>query len=215
MASARRAPIPFETSVPVVEEALRAYHSKHGILPTLSELLTELKPRGITSKGTLSWIIGRLVEAGILALTHGATGRLKPGPGFSGFPIGRPVPAGIPDTGEAAPEERRSIDAWLAPRPAATRLVPIRGESMIGVGLLDGDMAVFEAATQARVGDIVYAVIDGAETLKILAEDAAGRYLEPANPDPQYRPLRPKHSLEILGVVIGSFGRRGRSALRG
>ena len=212
MAPARRVPVSFEISAPAVEEALREYHAEHGILPSMGELLTKLKPLGVTSKGSLSWIIDRLVDAGVLARVKGEKGRVKPGPGFSGFPIGRPVPAGVPDTGEAGPEERRSIDAWLAPRPQATRLAPIDGESMIGVGLLDGDIAVYEAGSVAKVGDIVYALIDGAETFKILAEDASGRYLMPANPDPSYQPLRPKDSLEILGVVIGSFGRRGRAA---
>jgi len=212
MAPARRAPVPFEKSAPAVEKALREYHAKHGILPSMSELLTTLKPLGVTSKGTLSWIIERLVEANVLALTHGDHGRLKPGPGLSGFPIGRPVPAGVPDTGEAAPEERRSIDAWLAPHPQATRLAPINGESMVDVGLLDGDTAVYEASAVAKVGDIVYALIDGKETLMVPAEDSDGRYLMPANPDPAYRPQRPTESLEILGVVIGSFGRRGRAA---
>lgn len=215
MAPARRHPVPFEKSAPAVEEALRAYHAKHRILPSMSELLTELKPLGITSKGTLSWVIARLVDAGILARTEGGQGRLKPGNGFAGFPVGRPVPAGPPDTGDAGPEERRSIDTWLAPNPAMTRLVPIRGMSMVDAGLLDGDTAVYEAGREAKVGDIVYALIDTEETIKYLARDDGGQYLRPGNPDPRYCPLRPKHSLEILGVVIGSFGRRGRVATSG
>ncbi|KZC30065.1 hypothetical protein RhoFW510R10_03580 [Rhodanobacter sp. FW510-R10] len=198
-----------------MEEALRAYHAKHGILPSMSELLSELKPLGITSKGTLSWVIARLVDAGVLARTEGGQGRLKPGFGFAGFPLGRPVPAGIPDTGDAGPVERRSIDTWLAPNPDMTRLVPIRGMSMIDAGLLDGDTAVYEDRRDPMLGDIVYALIDGEETIKTLARDEDGLYLKPANTDPEYRPRRPKHSLEILGVVIGTFGRRGRVATSG
>lgn len=208
MPAARR-PIPFAKSAPAVEEALRAYHAEHGILPSLGELLQALRPSKITSKGTLAWIIDRLDEAGVVG--RGPGGRLKPGPNFAGFPLGRPVPAGFPDTGDLPPE-RRSIDTWLAPHPAVTRLVPISGESMIDAGLLDGDTAVYEDRRDAKPGDIVYAVIDGGETIKFLAGDEKGLFLKPGNPDPQYQPLRPEHSLEILGVVIGSFGRRGRAA---
>ncbi|MEY2117221.1 LexA family protein [Rhodanobacter sp. FW106-PBR-R2A-1-13] len=191
----------------------------------MGELLEALRPQ-ITSKGTLACIIDRLDDAGVV--TRGPGGRLKPGPdfaprpnlvpdpNFAGFPIGRPVPAGVPDTGEAAPEERRSIDSWLAPHPELTRLVPIRGDSMVDAGLLDGDIAVYEVRASAEVGEIVYAVIDGSETIKHLGKGAAGKYLLPANPDPSYQPIWPKHQLDILGVVIGVFGRRrGRAAPRG
>ncbi|AGG88998.1 LexA family protein [Rhodanobacter denitrificans] len=212
MPAARRT-IPFAQSAPAVEEALRAYYAKHGILPSLSELLEALQSHKITSKGTLAWIIDRLEKAGIVGRAPG--GRLKPGWNFAGFPIGRPVPAGVPDTGDTMPEERRSIDAWLAPNPLITRLAPIRGDSMVDMGLLDGDTAVYEVRQHADVGEIVYALIDGEETFKLLACDDKGRYLQPANADPRYQPLRPKQSLDILGVVIGTFGRRrGRAASR-
>lgn len=205
MPPARRS-IPFAMSAPMVEEALRSYYRRNGIFPSLGELLETLRSKGITSKGTLAWIIDRLADAGVVTRGHG--GRLKPGHNFAGFPVGRPVPAGTPDTGDAGPPERLSIDAWLAPNPHKTGLVPISGHSMVDVGLLDGDTAVYEAREDAKVGDIVYALIDGAETLKLLARDAAGRYLLPANSDPRYGPQRPKESLQILGVVVGSFGRR-------
>lgn len=212
MPVARRQAVPFATSAPKVEATLRDYYAEHGILPSLGELLVMLRSDNITSKGTLAWIIDRLEEAGIVA--RGVGGRLKPGANFAGFPVGRPVPAGVPDTGDAPAEERRSIDAWLAPNPSKTRLVPINGDSMVDAGLLDGDIAVYEVREEADIGAIVYALIDNEETLKVLAEDDQGRYLLPANSDPRYKPQRPKQSLEILGVVVGSFGRRGRATAR-
>lgn len=209
MHPACRRSVPFKESAPAVETALRAHYAEHGVMPSLSELVEALKPEGITSKSSVAWVLDRLVEAGVVLRGH--AGRLKPGASFTGFPLGRPVPAGPPDTGDI-PVERRSIDTWLAPHPAVTRLVPIRGESMIDAGLLNGDTAVYEDRRDAKPGDIVYAVIDGGETIKFLARDEKGLYLAPGNPDPRYRPLRPEHSLEILGIVVGSFGRRGRAA---
>ncbi|MEY2161485.1 LexA family protein [Rhodanobacter sp. FW106-PBR-LB-2-11] len=209
-AAAYRRPVPFKESAPAVEATLREHYVKHGVMPSLSELQAELKSNKITtSKSSLACVIDLLVDAGLVLRGH--AGRLMPGENFAGFPIGRPVPAGSPDTGDL-PVERRSIDRWLAPHPAVTGLVPIRGESMIDAGLLNGDTAVFEDRRDAKPGDIVYALIDEEETIKFLASDANGLYLEPGNSDPQYQPMRPERSLEILGVVIGSFGRRGRAA---
>jgi len=186
---------------PAVLEQLRAYHHRHRVLPSVAEL-AELT--GITSKGSMTKILDVLVGQGLLSKLP--SGRMKPGVGLLGFELGRPMPAGVPDTGEAAYDERIAIDAYLAPDPSATKLFPINGDSMIGRGLIDGDIAVVAMGKTAKTGDIVLARIDGTETLKVLAHDGAGNYLQPANP--AYRPLRPTTELSVLGVVTGTFGRR-------
>ena len=202
---ARPNPVPCVESVQATEEAIRAYYADNGILPSIGELVGRVP--GVTSKGSMALIVKMLKDAGVLA---DKDGRLRPGPAFAGFPLGRSLPAGSADTGEV-PVERLSIDAWLAPHPAVTRIAPIRGESMINAGLHHGDMVVYEARSDAAVGEIVVALIDEAETIKYLARDAGGLYLLPGNDDPMYQPQRPRHSLTVLGVVVGSFGRRGRA----
>jgi hypothetical protein len=53
------------------------------------------------------------------------------------------------------------------------------------------------------VGDIVVALVDRKYTMKYLAEDVSGFYLKPGNTE--YKQIRPTDSLEIFGVVTGSF----------
>jgi repressor LexA len=60
---------------------------------------------------------------------------------------------------------------------------------------------VIEWRTNAKVGDIVAAIVDGELTLKHLARDKGGYYLLPAND--AYSPIHAKGRLEISGVMVG------------
>lgn len=82
---------------------------------------------------------------------------------------------------------------------------------MKDAGLLDGDLVVVETNSATRPGDVVVAVVDGEMTVKTLRLDRKGQfYLEPANAT--YESIRPRGSLEIMGVVIGSLRRYRRRA---
>lgn len=74
---------------------------------------------------------------------------------------------------------------------------------MLDAGLLPDDCVVVLREATAVVGDIVVALIDREYTIKYLAEDDAGVYLKPGNKE--YKEIRPTDSLEIFGVVTGSF----------
>jgi len=68
-------------------------------------------------------------------------------------------------------------------------------------GILEGDLVAVEHNAPSGPGDIVVAVVDGELTVKTLRRDAEDKfYLEAANP--AYEPIRPKTSMEILGVVV-------------
>lgn len=93
------------------------------------------------------------------------------------------------------------VDEYLVDTPSRTILVPVRGESMKGAGIFDGDLAVVERERRANPGDIVAALVDGEVTLKMLAKRVGETVLLPANPD--YPVIKPEGSLEILGVMVG------------
>lgn len=71
---------------------------------------------------------------------------------------------------------------------------------MRDAGLLPDDCVVVLRDATTAVGDIVVALIDREYTIKYLAEDDNGFYLKPGNKE-----IRPADSLEIFGVVTGSF----------
>jgi repressor LexA len=77
----------------------------------------------------------------------------------------------------------------------------VKGESMIGEQIADGDFAVIRRQKTARDGDIVAALVDGGEaTLKRFYKERNRFRLEPANPR-----MKPIYStdVEIIGVLVG------------
>lgn len=58
----------------------------------------------------------------------------------------------------------------------------VRGQSMSNAGILDGDLAVVEQASNAADGQIVVAVIDDAITLKRYYKESQRVRLQPENP---------------------------------
>ena len=79
----------------------------------------------------------------------------------------------------------------------------IEGESMTGVGILDGDIVVVRKADTARNGQIVVALVDGEEaTLKTLRKSGQEIELIAENPDYPTRTFGPDR-VEVQGVLIG------------
>ncbi|SPB17794.1 LexA repressor [Caballeronia novacaledonica] len=183
--------------------ALRTYWRRNQAFPAMAKLCGVV---GLTSTSSVFALIKRLSEAGYLERVEG---RVAPTRRFFGRPIIGAVRAGLPQLEGQEPPELLTIDDYLVDDPNRTVLCRVRGESMRDVGLLDGDLVVVEKNRPTRPGDIVVAVVDGEMTVKTLclAKDGAF-YLEPANPD--FQPIRPQGSLEIVGVVVGAVRRYGR-----
>jgi len=84
-----------------------------------------------------------------------------------------------------------------------------KGESMEGLGVLDGDLVLVEPTETADLenGDVVAARIDGASTVKRYFSKDGRVVLEPANSD--FAPiLVDEHAdFTILGRVVGLFRR--------
>ncbi|MDR2069578.1 MAG: transcriptional repressor LexA [Spirochaetaceae bacterium] len=72
----------------------------------------------------------------------------------------------------------------------------VRGDSMEGAGIMDGDTAIIEKAETARNGEIVVALLDDAATLKRFYKESARILLQPENP--KYPPIYTQNA-RILG----------------
>lgn len=180
--------------------ALRTYWKRHNTFPSMGKL-TEVV--GLSSTSSVFALVGRLTEAGYLERTEG---RIAPSRKFFGRPLLGRVRAGLPEPASQEQPDVLTIDDYLIDDPNRTALVKVRGDSMKDAGLVNGDLVVVETNTATKPGDIVVAVIDGEMTVKTLRLDRKGQFfLEAANA--AYQPIRPNGSLEIVGVVIGSFRR--------
>jgi repressor LexA len=74
----------------------------------------------------------------------------------------------------------------------------VKGDSMEGAGIKDGDTAIIEKKETAGNGEIVVAVLDDAVTLKRFYKEAARILLQPENP--KYSPIYTQ-DVRILGSL--------------
>ncbi|OYW55585.1 MAG: hypothetical protein B7Y80_14060 [Hyphomicrobium sp. 32-62-53] len=112
-----------------------------------------------------------------------------------------PVPAGFPSPAEEYLDRPLDFNELLIAHPAATYAVRESGESMIGLGIFPGDIAIIDRALTAQNGSVILAVLEGAFTIKILRRKGDRIWLESANP--AYKPVEINEAsqFEIWGVV--------------
>ncbi len=115
------------------------------------------------------------------------------------------IPAGFPSPAEAFAEKSLNLQDLAVVNPAATYFLEVSGESMIGAGILPGDIVVVDRSLPPQAGDIVVAEVMGEFTLKSLAFEGDRPLLVPANP--AYPVLRPtaEQGLCLWGVVRGVY----------
>lgn len=124
----------------------------------------------------------------------------------SDIPIaGETVAAGFPSPAENAPAERLDLVDHLVRHPEATFFLRVRGDSMTGAGIFDGDLLIVDKSLEPRSGDIVVAVLDGEFTLKRLRINGRSIELQPENPCFRTIRIGNESQLDIWGVVTGSI----------
>jgi repressor LexA len=117
--------------------------------------------------------------------------------------VGR-IAAGAPVLAEENIEDWLALDEGMLPRGRLFAL-RVRGDSMTGAHILDGDIVIVRMQEEAERGRIVAALIGEEATLKTYMPQGKKVLLLPANPD--YDPLVFDKSngegLRILGVAVG------------
>ena len=83
-----------------------------------------------------------------------------------------------------------------------TFMLTVKGESMVNVGIYDGDYILVEKRSTASNGEIVVALVDDSATVKTFYKENGYFRLQPEND--HLDPIIVSHC-EILGKVIGVF----------
>jgi repressor LexA len=84
----------------------------------------------------------------------------------------------------------------------------VSGDSMIGAGIFDGDLALVRPQPVAVNKDTVVAMVDGEATLKWFYKERDHIRLQPANPNMKAIIVRPEDGdVSIIGKVIGVYRR--------
>ncbi|MCD8024100.1 MAG: hypothetical protein LUE64_01030 [Candidatus Gastranaerophilales bacterium] len=98
-------------------------------------------------------------------------------------------------------EKMISLDKEFCISNPSIFIFNVTGDSMIGLGIYEGDMVIVKKTSNVENSDIVVANIDDIYTLKIYKNDGADVWLEAANP--LYKPMKPKFKFEVFGKVTG------------
>jgi repressor LexA len=125
-------------------------------------------------------------------------------------PIYGQIPAGMSTLSEQIIEGHVSLDARSANVSNNGRIfaLRVRGDSMIGAHIVDGDIVILEDRKDVQNGDIVAGLIDGETTLKRYVVEHGRPYLKAENP--RYPDLTPARELRIQGIMVSLVRKQER-----
>lgn len=184
-----------------VLQFIQSEQRKKGITPSTREIQQHL---GFASQTSVMQYIAALERKGFLQ-RHPRKARAlvtaAPRNEVVDIPVYGQIPAGMATLAEQNIEGHIALDlgSLNASRDTRTFALRVRGDSMIGAYILDGDIVILEDRQIAKNGDIVAALIDGETTLKRYVTDRGRPYLKAENP--KFPNLIPARELRIQGVM--------------
>ncbi len=176
-----------------IMDYVNQFIQENGYSPSVREIGAAV---GLRSTASVSYHLQALQDKGLLQ-SPGAKGRkralvtgVRPGQ----IPVVGVVTAGMPIL---AVENQEGTLPWQEPGCFALR---VRGDSMIGAGILEGDKVIVRPQSTADDGQIVVARIEDEATVKRLRRRNGEIWLMPEND--RYDPIDGTYA-EIIGVVRG------------
>jgi repressor LexA len=115
-------------------------------------------------------------------------------PAVEALPLVGSVAAGAPRLAE------QDVEDWVSTPFEGDFVLRVTGDSMVGAGILDGDMVVVRRAQTADDGEIVVAQIEDEATVKRLRRSGGRVELLPEND--AYAPIV-ADEVTLCGVVVG------------
>ena len=185
---------------------LRSYIDGHGYAPTLDEIG---KHFGLASLATVHKHIQNLERKGLVRrLAHQSRALVIAAPTDGARAVEIPllgrVAAGTPIEAVEEPDTVAIPEDMLGRRE--TFALRVQGDSMVGDGILDGDLIVVESRSEAPNGATVVALVRGEATVKRLQRERGRIRLLPANDRLAPIVARPDE-VEIRGIVIAVLRR--------
>lgn len=171
---------------------LTQFMNEHGYAPTVREICNAV---GLQSTATVHYHLNALRDAGLIEMDEMKKRAisLPDAQRADRIPVVGVVTAGVPIL---ATENIEGYIPWDG--EAGCFVLRVRGDSMIGAGILDGDKVVVRPQPDAENGQIVVALLDDSATVKRLKKTGRDVWLMPENPS--FEPI-PGNEAKILGRV--------------
>lgn len=188
-----------------IYEFIKGEIESKGLPPTIREIGMRF---GISSTNGVRYFLKKLEEEGLISRARWKARGIKIVKSYSEgqlrvIPILGRIPAGEPIISDENIEDNIVIDGKLIKGKEVFAL-RVKGDSMIGAGINDGDIAVVKKDPYPNDGEIVVAMIDGEVTLKRFLRKNGKPILKPENPDYPVIDLTtfPGEDVRIIGKVI-------------
>ena len=201
-----------------VYDYIRNYIELNSFPPSIRDIAEAL---GVSSPATIHGHISTLVEKGYLSRNAGKSRALSltaeaqerenlfkadegpsdPGQSYGeivGVPVVGSVAAGSPILAEENIEDTYALPASLI--HGETYMLRVKGESMINIGIFDGDLVIVRKQDTADNGDVVVALLEDSATVKTYYRESDRIRLQPENDS-----MGPIYSTDvrIAGKVVG------------
>jgi repressor LexA len=182
---------------------VKSYGEEHGYPPTVRDIG---KAIGLTSSSTVHAHLANLEKLGVLrrdptkpraieVLVDKAKAAVAP----SGLPLVGQVAAGQPVLAEENIEEYVPVPQ-IAGGDEGEFVLRVKGDSMVGAGIFEGDYVVVRPQETAGDGEIVVALVEDEATVKRFFKEEDHVRLQPENDT--LDPIRSR-DVQLLGRVVG------------
>jgi repressor LexA len=186
---------------------VRTYGEEHGYPPTVRDIG---KAIGLTSSSTVHAHLANLEKLGVLRrdptkprAIEVLVDKAKAAVGPAGLPLVGQVAAGQPVLAEENIEEYVPVPG-IAGGDEGQFVLRVKGDSMVGAGIFEGDYVVVRPQDTASDGEIVVALVEDEATVKRFFREQDHVRLQPENDS--LEPIRSR-DVQLLGRVVGVFRR--------
>jgi repressor LexA len=189
-----------------LHDFLCRFNLAKGYAPTIADIQKQFKQ---SSTSTVHKMLAQLERKGFIRRTPNISRGIEilkssEQNGLCKIPLLGLIAAGQPIEAILRNDTREVPVAMI--RSAKTFALQVSGDSMINEGIFDGDIIVVEPCQTAGKGQMVVALINGSEaTLKRFRRVGNTVYLEPANPKYKTIVVKPPNTVEIQGILTGSY----------
>lgn len=180
-----------------------------GYPPTVREIGATV---GLSSSSTVAAYLNKLIAAGLLAKDPTKPRTLEITPtgldyigvrAESGIPLVGTVAAGVPITATQNIEEYYPIPTGMGYSQDELFMLTVQGESMIKIGILNGDKLIVKQQSDAENGQVIVAMTEDNEaTVKRFYREADGIRLHPENDTMADMYF---DTVTVLGIVVGLY----------
>ena len=190
-------------------QTIKEFIAKNGYPPTVREIGSHV---GLSSPATIQFHLTQLEQKGYIKKANAKNRTIEllvpnelveTDDDVVNVPLVGKVTAGTPIEAIEIPNEFFSLPANLIPAGKEVFTLKVSGESMINVGIYDGDILIVQKQTVAKNGDTVVAMNDDNEaTVKTFYKENGHFRLQPENNT--MAPIILDH-VTILGKAIGLY----------